>query len=231
MVPFRYPVHPVKLIMPCGTRLRITQMCHQLCDDSRYKPYLRRVFETVGNNCPNIERIITSSKPMKKEWNVTLRNSTTDVYATQIYESTGKPCKLRSITFYDPSEEHRFKRILNLYPNLEELDYKCNIHEKLRKCSSLLHQFIENGLKDLKIFSYKVAWCGFGTLWKWKESWLLIICRVQVGNNNHIAVINKTQGSKNLRLDLLIYSEAVSLFNDVCKFIVELYFVDNNEND
>lgn len=145
--------------------------------------------------------------------NVLLCNEVTDVYARQIYESASGTCKLRSIRlrFQENDAYDEFEHILRLYPHLEQIVFDTGNEKKILK---FLPRFIDNGLKDLKIFGHieyenakKICNIGMNL----RNLYLTFIIHKI---NDYIASYNKLQLPKNVKLHLLTHPTTLALLNE-----------------
>lgn len=226
----------LKVITRCGCRLRTIQMnaADQFRDSPilNYNKYFKYLFESVevSEKCPNIEDIITSpkmeieSEKTFNKQNLALKPSVTEIYASEVTLATGVRCKLRSM-FIDEvgdeeKQEQQIKQIFHFYSNIEQI--ACF---QLKSVLKFLPQFIEKGLKDLKILhiiDIKVA----EQLWDMGKNLRTLQFTVRVKNYNDAIALNRLQLEKNVKLKLEVEYDCLTLLKGhICNSItsVETY--------
>lgn len=200
----------LKVLERCGTALRTIQIQvtgqHLGYPISKCVLYLKYLFKSaeLAYKCPNIEHIITSPKIYEEQLlfnqqNVAVVQSRTDIYASNVKLFTGKTCKLRSISLQFKKRVHDqyFERMLFLYSNIEQIIVHLDHGDFLK----YLPQFIENGLKDLKVatpinIQNAKKFCSIGTNLR------TLILSVLVDTNDDVAFLNN-QLPRNTKLKIV----------------------------
>lgn len=214
----------LKIIKRCGVRLRTIYVFCPLPNGIRnYSIYFQHIFssEEISENCPNIEKVIAFPKmelypQIFQQQNILLEVPATEIYANKIKLSKGETCKLRSISLnYTVGTGDLFKRVLNLYSNLEQI--AVNGHGDV--FVKFLPQLIKNGLKDLhihRIISIQSATNYF----KIGKNLRLLRIGISLRNDNDIKTLNKVQLPKNLEL-VIRTDDFTQLNENVCSSIIK----------
>lgn len=221
----------LKVIKRCGTRLRTIQITITGQLRSRifgnYIEYFRYVFGSIeiADKCPNIENIITFPK-LEREYeifnqrNIALFQSDMEIYASKIKLSTGRTCKFRSMSLYqnfdEELQEQQFKQILYLYSNLKQITV-----DSLNNFCQFLPQFIDNGLKDFKVF------CSINVeeaekLLNIGRNLRTLMFTLRVESYDDVMPLNRLRLQKNTKINIKIGVDCIARLNrNICNSITK----------